>query len=197
MSRVNDKELILYEILIDFDFPPEVIEKLAENVSFQSGKQFFSEKYILLIDRDFLIVQPKEKAEKAIVNIESLEQLKQYFDIEEFEYQKDMTFDKNPDILYVPKEKLTFPLQIRSWQQGDYFYPLGVKGRQKLSDFFTDHKIDRFTKERIRLLCADNQIVWIVGWRSDDRFKVTKTNAECYKLRPLSRALGGFNHKYN
>lgn len=197
LEQSNDKELVLYEILIDFDFPPEVIEKLAENVSFQSGKQFFSEKYILLIDRDFLIVQPKEKVEKAIVNIESLEQLKQYFDIEEFEYQKDMTFDKNPDILYVPKEKLTFPLQIRSWQQGDYFYPLGVKGRQKLSDFFTDHKIDRFTKERIRLLCADNQIVWIVGWRSDDRFKVTKTNAECYKLSPLSRALGGFNHKYN
>ena len=103
--------------------------------------------------------------------------------MEEFEYHKDMVFEKNPNTLYIPKEKLKFPLQIRPWQHGDYFYPLGGKGRQKLSDFFTDHKIDRFSKEKIRLLCSGDNILWIIGLRSDERWKVCKTSTECYQIK--------------
>lgn len=182
LEKCEVKELLLYEILTQFGFSADVSEKLSEDNVSQPGKQFFSEEYILLVDREFLIIQPKSKDESDILNINSLEALKHYFDIEEFDYQLDMTFDKNPDVLYIPKEKLTFPLQIRSWQPGDYFYPLGAKGRQKLSDFFTDHKIDRFAKEKIRLLCAGDQILWIMGWRSDERFKVQKHNTLCYKI---------------
>ena len=97
-----------------------------------------------------------------------------------------MVFDKNPKILYIPNDKLTFPLKIRSWQHGDSFYPLGGKGRQKLSDFFTDHKIDRFAKERIRLLCSGDNILWIIGLRSDERFKVTPKTERYYRLSPLA-----------
>lgn len=182
LAKCEDRELILYEILSEFGFSSDVSEKLSINANIQSGKQFFSDDYILLIDRIFLFIQPKGKAEIDIFNIDSLEQLQHYFEIEEFEYQKDMVFEKNSNILYVPKEKLTFPLKIRSWQHGDYFYPLGAKGRQKLSDFFSDHKIDRFTKQQIRLLCADNQIIWIIGWRSDERYKVWKDGSKCYKI---------------
>jgi len=182
LAQCDDQELVLYEILNEFGFPTVVSEKLSENAFFQPGKQFFSDTHILLIDRDFLIIQPKANSEKTFINIFSLEDLNPYFDIEEFEYQKDMIFEKNPDILYLPKDKLTFPLQIRSWHPGDYFYPLGAKGRQKLSDFFTDHKIDRFTKSQIRLLCAEDQIIWIIGWRSDERFKILKDNTICYKI---------------
>jgi len=182
LAQCDDQKLVLYEILNEFGFPTVVSEKLSENAFFQPGKQFFSDTHILLIDRDFLIIQPKANSEKTFINIFSLEDLNPYFDIEEFEYQKDMIFEKNPDILYLPKDKLTFPLQIRSWHPGDYFYPLGAKGRQKLSDFFTDHKIDRFTKSQIRLLCAEDQIIWIIGWRSDERFKILEKNTICYKI---------------
>lgn len=180
LNNHEDKELILYEWLSEFGFSSDVSEKLAGNSNFQPGKQFFSDDYILLIDREFIIIKPKNKAENDIITIDSLETLRRYFHIEEFEYQNGMIFDKNPDILYVPKEKLTFPLQIRSWQHGDFFYPLGVKGRQKLSDFFTDHKIDHFTKEKVRLLCTNDQIIWVIGWRSDERFKVQKEKSQCY-----------------
>lgn len=182
LEKCEEKELVLYEILNDFGFPTEVSDKLAENAPFQSGKQFLSEDYILLIDREFLIIQPKSEVENDILNIDSLETLKHYFDIEEFDYQPNTIFDKNPDVLYIPQEKLTFPLQIRSWHPGDFFYPLGAKGKQKLSDFFIDHKIDRFAKDKIRLLCADNQILWIIGWRSDERFKVKECDMLCYKI---------------
>lgn len=182
LNQCEDKDLVLYEILNEFGFSPDVSEKLAESSNFQSGKQFFSDHYILLIDRAFFIIKPKDKAENHTIHIDSLETLRRYFDIEEFEYQKDMVFDKNPDTLYVPKEKLTFPLQIRPWRHGDFFYPLGAKGKQKLSDFFTDHKIDRFTKENIRLLCTGDDIIWVIGWRSDERYKVHKDKTMCYKL---------------
>lgn len=182
LAECDDLELVLYEILNEYGFPAIVSEKLSVNSFFQPGKQFFSDTHILLIDRDFLLIQPKANSEEACVNIVSQEELSQYFDIEEFEYQKDMVFEKNPDILYLPKDKLTFPLQIRSWRSGDYFYPLGTKGRQKLSDFFTDHKIDRFTKSQIRLLCSEDQIIWIIGWRSDERFKIQEKNTICYKI---------------
>ena len=184
LNANEDKELVLYEILTKFGFSAEVSEKLSEETAFQPGKQFFSDTYVLLVDRDFLIIQSRNMENSPIVEIDSIEALRHYFVVEEFEYQKDMVFEKNPDILYIPKEKLTFPLQIRSWQPGDYFYPLGAKGRQKLSDFFIDHKIDRFAKEKLRLLCAGDQIIWIIGWRSDERFKV-QNPGEIYVLKTI------------
>lgn len=183
LANYDDKDLLLYELLSRFGFSSDICLKLAGNDDFQSGRQFFSDTHILLVDRDFLIVKPKNEEENRIIEIENLENLKLYFEMEEFEYHKDMVFDKNQDILYIPKEKLVFPLKIRSWQRGDFFYPLGGKGRQKLSDFFTDHKIDRFTKNKIRLLCSGDNILWIIGLRSDERWKVCKTSTKCYQIK--------------
>ena len=182
LAECEDKELVLYELLTRFGFSPDTSMKLAQNSDFQPGKQFFSDSHILLVDRDYFFIQPIHESENKTISINSIEDLKRYFYIEKFEYQQDIVFEKNPDILYIPKEKLTFPLLIRPWQPGDFFYPLGTKGRQKVSDFFTDHKIDRFTKEQIRLLCAGDNILWIIGLRSDERWKVKKKGTICYKI---------------
>lgn len=187
LEACEDRELMLYEILNRYGFSSDVSEKLSESFQLQPGKQFLSDTHILLIDREFLILKPKMAEEKPeSIEIRSSEDLQRYFHVEEFEYQQDMVFDKNPELLYIPKEKLTFPLTIRSWQHGDFFYPLGGKGRQKLSDYFTDHKIDRFTKERIRLLSINDQIAWIIGHRSDERFKLTSQTKTYYRLQPLA-----------
>ncbi|MEG1717139.1 MAG: tRNA lysidine(34) synthetase TilS [Bacteroidales bacterium] len=69
-------------------------------------------------------------------------------------------------------EKLQFPLSWRHWQQGDYFYPLGLKGKQKLSDFFSNAKVPETQKKGIWLLCSGADIVWIMGYRIDDRYKI-------------------------
>ena len=183
LETCEDRELVLYEILNEYGFSSDISEKLAATTQFQSGKQFYSDSHILLIDRDFFIIQPATESDNKTITIGSLDELKQYFYVEEFEYQQDMVFEKSPDSLYIPKEKLNFPLQIRPWQHGDFFYPLGGKGRQKLSDYFTDHKIDRFSKEKIRLLCSGDNILWIIGLRSDERWKVCKTSTECYQIK--------------
>lgn len=183
LETCEDRELVLYEILNEYGFSSDISEKLAATTQFQSGKQFYSDSHILLIDRDFFIIQPATESDNKTITIGSLDELKQYFYVEEFEYQQDMVFEKSPNSLYIPKEKLNFPLQIRPWQHGDFFYPLGGKGRQKLSDYFTNHKIDRFSKEKIRLLCSGDNILWIIGLRSDERWKVCKTSTECYQIK--------------
>ncbi len=83
-----------------------------------------------------------------------------------------MKTDKNT--IFVDAEKVKFPLTIRNWQKGDVFFPFGMKGKKKLSDFFIDEKISMNEKENIEVLISENEIIWIIGYRADDRFKVTE-----------------------
>ena len=77
---------------------------------------------------------------------------------------------------------LKFPLTLRVWKAGDYFYPLGMEHRKKLSDFFIDRKVNLFDKENICVLTSENKIVCILGHRIDDRFKVTEETKKIYQV---------------
>lgn len=90
--------------------------------------------------------------------------------------------ERSPRILYVDKETLNPVLTLRKWQKGDYFYPLGMQGKKKVSKFFKDEKRDMVAKENQWLLCSDKHIVWVVGMRADDRFKVLETTNSIMKI---------------
>ncbi len=91
--------------------------------------------------------------------------------------------EKNPAILYADFNTINFPLTIRKWEKGDWFIPFGMKGKKKVSDYFTDNKFNLFDKEDTWLLCSGgDNIVWIVGERADDRFKITKNTTEILKI---------------
>ena len=81
---------------------------------------------------------------------------------------------KGKHVACLDTQKLTYPLLVRKWQKGDYFYPKGMKGRKKLSKFFKDEKLSVPEKENIWLLCSRNEIVWIIGVRMDERFRVNE-----------------------
>ena len=83
---------------------------------------------------------------------------------------------------YVDAGKVKFPLYIRSWKEGDFFIPLGMKHRKKVSDFFVDMKISRAEKGRIPIVESEGNIVWVGGCRIDDRYKITTASTEVYKL---------------
>ena len=85
-------------------------------------------------------------------------------------------------ILYVDKETLNHKLSIRKWEKGDYFYPFGMKGRKKVSKFFKDEKMNLISKERQWLLCSGDDIIWVIGRRADDRFKVTSKTKNILKF---------------
>jgi tRNA(Ile)-lysidine synthase len=174
--------LILYEILSDFNFNPATINLIAENLHSISGKKYFSATHQLIKDRENLIITPvSEDLENDSLIIPDPDTLQVYgFDVEILDYQHDLHFEDNPMILYADADKLTFPLELRRWKEGDYFFPFGMKGKKKLSDYFTDRKIDLNTKHKIPLLCCNDEIVWVVGFRSDDRYRIEKNKTNKY-----------------
>ena len=178
LAENSQKHIILYEILNDFGFTAAVIEDLMN--AEQSGKQFFSEQYSLLVNRDSYIIKPIKEGEDQCFTLDDEDELKRFFQVETHTLSGPLVFSKDNNVLYLPAEKLTFPLTLRHWQEGDSFYPLGAKGRQKISDFFTDHKIDLFTKKKIWLLCNKNDILWVVGYRSNEQYKIDINKTKHY-----------------
>jgi tRNA(Ile)-lysidine synthase len=83
-------------------------------------------------------------------------------------------------------EKLHFPLVLRKWQSGDEFCPLGMKGKKKLSDFFIDQKMSVNEKSNQWLLCSGSDVVWVVGRRIDDRYKISENTQTVYKISKMS-----------
>jgi tRNA(Ile)-lysidine synthase len=160
---------ILYQLLEPYGFT--AWKDVYGLLTAQSGKQVHSASHILLKDRNRLILTPAgEEGTSQPITISSLEELA---DISWLEYSMvDRLDETGPEMAYLAYEKLNFPLEIRPWREGDYFYPFGMTGKKKLSKFFKDEKLSLHAKKMIRLLCSGGQVVWIIGLRTDDRFKV-------------------------
>jgi len=150
------------------------------------GKEYESGDFRILRDRNHLIVQKKKRnLDKTVIISENLDEI-QYMDLLiRFKKVKPETVKhplKSGNIENVDAGKLSFPLQLRAWKAGDYFYPLGMKQRKKVSDFLIDQKVDRFEKEKCSVLLSGNDIVCILGLRIDDRFKITEKTKNIFSI---------------
>ncbi|MFX0557968.1 tRNA lysidine(34) synthetase TilS [Maribacter sp. CXY002] len=148
------------------------IEELLERMS---GKYLESKTHKLLKDRECLLLMEiaNTSVEKEIYTIpDGVMNVKEPLDINftVVDYRNDNT----QNLIFVDKAALKFPLTLRKWKNGDYFHPIGMKGKKKLAKFFKDEKINSFSKEEQWLLCSDDSIVWVVGKRADSRYKVTE-----------------------
>ncbi|MGC9150594.1 MAG: tRNA lysidine(34) synthetase TilS [Microbacter sp.] len=187
LLQQTNPHFILFERLRPFAFNRATVDLIFKNLNAPSGKQFFSTTHRLIKDRNQLILTPVnilKASTKTIqqpdstVNID--EQLIIYISAPLGD--RHVTFDNNKRQIYVDADKINFPLEIRHPQQGDYFYPFGMKNKKKLSDYFIDIKWNLLQKEEAWLLCSDKQIVWIIGERPDDRFKLTNETKSTFKI---------------
>lgn len=169
---------MLFEILSPFGFNASVIEDICQCLDSIPGKVFYSNDYRLIKDRKDLILdkisdenfsQREYAIDKVSQEITYPIRLKISF------LSGNITINKDARFLYADADKLSFPLTLRKWQPGDWFIPFGMKGRKKLSDFFTDRKFSLPDKENAWVLTSDEDIVWVVGERSDERFKITES----------------------
>ncbi len=164
---------VLYEILGEFDFKSDQISAVVDSLDKESGKQFFSKTHRLIKDRDALIIQEivENTADKFLIEdgVASVsEPIKLSLQLETMP----LAFEKGKECAYLDKSKLRFPLMLRKWQAGDSFVPFGMKGRKKLSDYFVDEKLSLVEKETVWVLCSGDDIIWVVGQRTDNRYRV-------------------------
>jgi len=189
LKKLQPPDTYLYEFLKSYGFNYSQIEELINSLGTIPGKQFISENYILTKDRKELIITPKitinefnyfiEKSDKSIT-------IPVHLHLSSEKKTEKLNILTNQTIAMLDYDKLTFPLTLRKWQQGDFFYPLGMNLRKKLSDFFTDHKFSIPEKQNIWLLCSGKDIIWIVGHRIDDRYKVTEVTKTVFTLKLIN-----------
>lgn len=166
---------LLFEILTPLGFNPSVIGDIAESLDATPGKQFPSAQHRVLKDRDALLIIPLAAEEQQVsfaIHADTTV-LEMPLPMQILSLEMPVTIEKSKSMLYADQELLHFPLLLRKWQPGDWFIPFGMKGRKKLSDYFTDRKMSLYDKEEVWLLLSGDEVVWIVGERPDDRFRVT------------------------
>ena len=177
---------ILYEMLKPYGFSRTVCESIFTILDKDSGKIFYSSTHRLLKDRSDLLIDvlSGEDNRAYLINLEDDNvdlpvELKPEIVVIKEDYQ----IEKDKKFAYFDFDKLSFPLVLRHWQEGDWFVPFGMKGKKKISDYFSDKKFSLFDKEKTWLLCSGQDVIWIVGERTDNRYRIEKTTKRVLKLK--------------
>lgn len=177
---------ILYEMLKPYGFSRTVCESIFTVLDKDSGKIFYSSTHRLLKDRSDLLIDvlSGEDNRAYLINLEDDNvdlpvELKPEIVVIKEDYQ----IEKDKKFAYFDFDKLSFPLVLRHWQEGDWFVPFGMKGKKKISDYFSDKKFSLFDKEKTWLLCSGQDVIWIVGERTDNRYRIEKTTKRVLKLK--------------
>jgi tRNA(Ile)-lysidine synthase len=176
LMKYRDTSL-LYEIIKEFGFGENYVGELIKLAEAPSGRYITNANYRIIRHRAWLIIAPLtvtaqtlviEKEDDAI-RFDGQQLLLKAFGIDKF------SLDKSPVIAQLDANQIRFPLILRKWKKGDYFYPLGMRKKKKLARFFIDQKLSQTQKEKVWVLESHQRIIWIVGLRIDDRFKITET----------------------
>ena len=184
LSKIKDlKEdnLIVYEAIKEYGFKNSLKNIIRAYLQKKSGKLFYSKHYRLLVDRGKLIINKINKDQY----FEPMKIYRKDLQIDypikiNFSISDKMSITDDPFSESFDFDKLRFPLLLRNWHKGDKFIPLGMKSFKKLSDFFIDEKISISEKDTTWLLFSESNLVWVIGKRIDDRFKVTSKTKKTY-----------------
>jgi tRNA(Ile)-lysidine synthase len=175
----------LYEFLRPFHFNSEVVNDIVYSVGNLPGKQFLSHTHRLVRDRESLILTSLKRDNQKVHYVDATcselsSPVKMKVSIIERKYK--FQIPDSTRIGCIDIDKVQFPLIIRRWKRGDFFKPLGMSGIKKLSDFFVDQKMSIPEKENTWILANGEQVVWIIGRRLDDRYKITSATKNILKL---------------
>ncbi len=173
--RFKNPGAVLWEIIHTYGFNLEQCVSVITALNGQAGKKFISARYQLTINRGELIISDRFESWDS-VTVEKGEEsafLGPFILSTEVVENAASRFNQDKDEAILDADKLQFPLVWRKWQAGDFFYPMGLNHTKKVSDFLIDNKISLPLKEFVTVLESDGQIIWVVGYRIDNRFKIT------------------------
>lgn len=185
LSREQGARYFLVEELARFGFSPAASEQAMELLNAETGRKIESSTHILFRNRDSLVLSPKRTQLTGEYEISATDRLLTAplgLSLEFFPDVSLTDIDPSPDVALLDYDKLCFPLQLRIWQPGDWFIPLGMSGKKKVSDFLVDLKVPLSTKERVFILLSAGEVVWVVGYRIDNRFRITRQSRRGYRI---------------
>jgi len=178
LRQLNPLNFYLFELLYPYGFNSNQVDSIVHSIDGISGKCFFSGTHQLIKDREYLILIENIEIDEFSIKISNKNQQVKLLGnaslkIKSVNRTKSFKIPAQANIAALDKDKLNFPLEIKNWQKGDYFYPIGMNQKRKLSDFFIDNKFTKFEKEKTLLLLSNEEIVWVIGYRLDNRYKIT------------------------
>ena len=187
IKNIGYSEPVLFEIIKDFGFNYTQVKEILHAGS-SPGKKFYSNDYYLLTDREKWILTKRETEVNEVLQIKknTKEKKSRIGDFSISREKKPKKIIRDSSIAQLDYNKLRFPLEIRAWQKGDKFQPLGMKGKKKISDLMIDEKIPVNLKRRVRVITSGDDIVWVVGIRIDERYKITPQTRESYTVKFVS-----------
>jgi tRNA(Ile)-lysidine synthase len=180
LLELSNNAAYLYQLFHPYGF--NQYEDIRSLLNSQSGKQLYSKSHRLVKNRGFLLLSKISECDDAETVIELQENQKSIdldgaqLVMESIHLTKPWARDQaslGPETAYFDRDLLTYPLTVRKWEKGDYFYPIGMSGKKKLSKFFKDEKYSLLQKENIWLLCSGAHIIWVIGKRIDNRYIVS------------------------
>lgn len=190
LKALTPRKLLLFELFKPYNFGEPVLEDLVKAWDGQPGKKFESPTHTLLLDRHQLILKKNDGLETPMVLVEAQKEAvhwKHLYLKSRYASMQGLVISTRSDTAFFDAHLLQFPLKLRLWKKGDFFYPFGMKGKKKVSDFFTSLKLSLFSKENVPVLENGNgDILWIVGFRTDDRYKITPRTNKVFILENLN-----------
>jgi tRNA(Ile)-lysidine synthase len=187
LQALPSPESVLFELLKEYGFGRERVHDIARAVESQSGKEFYSPYYVLIKDRNRFLLLPREP-ESTYKIYEIGEKNTEIHEPVSMRITTEIVHDhfeirKEKQTAYFDAAKIRFPLHIRKWEKGDKLVPFGMNHFQKISDYFNNHKFSKPEKENTWLLCSGNDILWIIGHRTDNRFRMDKDTQKAIILK--------------
>ncbi len=185
LAKLPAAKTILYEIISGYGFLPAQLDDAFHLLGAESGKYVASASHRIIRNRAWLIIAPQKAAAATHILIEESNQQIDFrngtLQLQTLPAQKvQLTDDAN--IALLDTAGIAFPLLLRPWKAGDYFYPLGMRKKKKLSRYFTDRKLSKPEREKVWVIESEKKILWVIGHRIDDRFKIEKTTHTVLKL---------------
>lgn len=181
-----EPETLLFETILPYGFNSAQAEQIYASRYGESGRVFYSSTYRIIKDRDTFIITPCQEEDSGLrILIQKDEKIINtpiQLKIEYLLNTNALEITTGGNTFYADASKISFPLTLRKWKQGDWFIPFGMKGRKKVSDFFSDNKFSLSEKEKCWILESEGQITWLVGHRSDNRFRIEKQTKEILKI---------------
>ena len=178
-------ETLLHELLAPYGYNPTQTSALWKSAA-TVGAVFESADYLLEVGREQFVLMPHDglqNDETFVFRLDDRTTHPPFFEVEIVERTPDFKFVADGNLAYFDSEILGYELTLRHWRQGDRFRPFGMKGSKKLSDYFNDNKFSLLDKRRAWLLCASDTILWLVGHRAADAFRVTPTTRQVVVLK--------------